>query len=101
MCADCKSGAMHLNEVRDEWRKKRTYYEGLRSGPGTKKCLGIMHGKRCDKMLHTEIDKCGVAYVCRNGVCYKEEEVECDNWMCFECHLAINGGGRKRIRRGG
>jgi hypothetical protein len=92
---------MQLNEVRDDWRKKRTYYERLRNGPGTKMCMGVRNGKRCENKIHTEIEKCGVAYVCRNGMCYKDEDAECENWMCFECNLLFTGGGRKRSRRGG
>jgi hypothetical protein len=101
VCSDCDSGGMQLNEVRDDWRKKKSYYEWLEKGPGTKTCMGMIAGIRCNKMIHTEIGKCGVAYVCRNGMCYKEEDVECDNWMCFDCNLVIAGGGRKRSRRGG
>jgi hypothetical protein len=52
-------------------------------------------------MIHTDIGKCGIAYVCHNGMCGKEEDVECDNWMCLECNLVISGGGRKWSRRGG
>jgi hypothetical protein len=29
VCSDCKNGEMDLKEVRDDWRKKRTYYEQL------------------------------------------------------------------------
>jgi hypothetical protein len=84
---------MQLNEVRDDWRKKKSYYERLEKGPGTKTCMGMIAGIRCNKMIHTEIGKCGVAYVCRNGMCYKEEDVECDNWMCFDCKEGGNGVG--------
>jgi hypothetical protein len=63
--------------------------------------MGMIAGICCNKMIHTEIGKCGVAYVCHNGMCYKEEDVECDNWMCLECNLVIAGGGRKRSKRGG
>jgi hypothetical protein len=99
ICSDCEEGKMHLNEVRDDWRKKRSYFEQLRIGPGTKNCMGVVDGIRCGKMIHTEISGVGVAYVCRNGMCYKEEDVECDNWMCFDCNLMASGGGRKRSRR--
>jgi hypothetical protein len=91
---------MKLIEVRDEWRKKAVYYKNLTSGPGTKPCMGIVNGDRCKKMIHTEIGGCGMAYVCRNGMCYREDDIECNNWMCFDCHLLISGGGRKRCRRG-
>ena len=91
---------MQLNEVRDDWRKKPSYYKTLTKGPGTVYCMGILGGKRCGKLLHQEISGVGMAYVCRNGVCYKEGDVDCDNWMCFDCHEMFLGGGRKRSRRG-
>ena len=100
VCSDCKKGSMHLNEVRDDWRKKPSYYEHLRKGPGTKSCMGFVDGKRCGKMIHQVIGSIGMAYVCRNGMCYKEEDVECSNWMCFECNNLVSGGGRKRSKRG-
>jgi hypothetical protein len=101
VCCDCTAGNMQLNEVRDDWRKKKTYYEQLRKGPGTKLCMSVVDGKRCEKMIHAEISRVGVAYVCRNGMCYKDDDAECDNWMCFDCNLEMSGGGRKRSRRGG
>lgn len=99
VCSDCSGGETKLIEVRDEWRKKKTYYEQLKKGPGIRTCMGLVNGKRCEKQLHNEINKCGVAYVCRNGMCYREHDIDCDNWMCFDCHLLISGGGRKRSRR--
>jgi len=87
-------GSLQLRDVRDEWRKNKSYYEKLKRGPGTKTCMGI-NGCACIKKIHSEIATCGVAYICRNGMCYKEDDVECDIWMCFECHLKLIGGGRK------
>jgi len=101
VCDECKAGCVKFNEVRDDWRKRKVYYEALKKGPGTKKCMGLIDGIRCDKMIHTEIRMHGVAYVCSNGVCYREDDIECENWMCFDCNLLKSGGGRKRSRRGG
>jgi len=101
ICSDCNDGEMKLIEVRDDWRKKSTYYEKLQKGPGITMCMGVVGGKRCEKKLHHEISKCGVAYVCRNGMCYREDDIDCDNWICFDCHLLLSEGGRKRSRRGG
>lgn len=100
VCSDCAQGSMQLNEVRDEWRKRPSYHNNLRKGPGTVTCMGIVNGRRCGKMIHQEIVGVGMAYVCRNGVFYKEMDVDCNNWMCFDCNLMFSGGGRKRSRRG-
>ena len=99
MCSECQVGNIQLNEVRDEWRKQKRYYGLLTKGPGTTACIGMVNGNRCLKLIHTEIGGCGVAYVCRNGMNYKECDLECDNWMCFDCHMLIMGNGRKRVRR--
>ena len=68
-CVECALGSMQLCEVRDEWRKNKSYYEKLKRGPGTKTCMGI-DGFACIKTIHSEIVTCGVAYVCCNGMCY-------------------------------
>lgn len=98
VCVECLDGNMQMNEVRDEWRKKRNYYEDLKKGPGKRQCMGV-DNISCKKMIHSEIANCGVAYICRNGMCYKEEDIECDNWLCFDCYLQHSGGSRKRNKR--
>ena len=98
LCEDCISGNQHFNEVRDDWRKKKSYYESLKKGPGVKHCIGF-NGERCVKMIHGEISACGVAYVCRNGMCFKEDDIECENWVCYDCNLKRMGGGRRRVRK--
>jgi hypothetical protein len=67
----------------------------LKKGPGRKQCMGLIDGRRYNKMIKTEIRLHGVAYVCCNGMCYNEDNMECENWMCFDCNLMKSGGGRK------
>jgi hypothetical protein len=63
ICHECLSGNMQLQEVQDDWRKRKSYYERLQFGPGVRTCIG-RNGVCCKNMVHLEIARCGVAYLC-------------------------------------
>ena len=77
------------------WRKRKSYYERLQFGHGVRTCIW-RNGVCCKNVVHLEIVRCGVAYLCRNEMCYKAQDAEWSNWMCLDCYLAQSGGCRKK-----